>query len=126
MYFIKDFVQKYIADLTLDQVKSEIIELLEVKTLDNFLEESNDICFVFQSWLHLKTQVNWPMIWHKRSVAKMQDRLVWWEKHFQKLNLDFHPKYWKNGSNYNKPEKVDKAIGLAIREILNKQSSKKN
>lgn len=120
---ISEFVKRYISgdnyehDYSIFSVYNEVIEIFQARSLNNFLEELNDVSFTFQSWLHLKaTFIDWEMFWQERSIEKMEDRLQWWSDHFSKYNLSFHPKYWEYGSNYKKEYKVNLALAKAMKE----------
>jgi hypothetical protein len=67
---IKEFVNKYISpenkvSYPFSRVLAEVKEIFESRSLTNLKEELNDTCFVFQSWLHIKTNWNWVIVARK-------------------------------------------------------------
>jgi hypothetical protein len=119
---IKDFFNRYIQhdNYSFLSCYYELKELLSATSYDNFWEELNDVCFTFQVALYANTKLNFPMFWSKPSIAKMEDRLIYWTDYFNKAGLTFKPIYWRHGSNYKKAYKLDRGIQLAI-EDYNKE-----
>lgn len=123
---ISEFVKKYISEdykkkYKFSSVYGEVKEVFEARSLTNLKEELNDVCFTLQSWLFLKLvhnniKADWTMIWFSPSIIKMQDRLEWWTKYFDERGLTFKLHYWKGGSNYKKPHKIQKALDIALAE----------
>ena len=107
---IKDFYKRYInIRYGFDPFRREFQELLHLERpyWKNFKEELNDCFFTLQCAIHERTGLDWEMIWSSPSIAKVEDRLVWFNKFsMEKFGIPFDIKYWKRGSNYKRPEKV--------------------
>jgi len=116
---ISQFCNRYLgkSDYHLRAVISECKELVTADSYKNFVEELNDVFFTSQMWLHRKTGLDWPMVWHGPSVKKMEDRLVVWSEIFTSVGLEFKPDYWTGGSNYKKPEKILAAIKTCLSDF---------
>jgi hypothetical protein len=97
-------------------VMGEVKELLEARTVSEMKEEFGDVLYFSYCWLYCKFGINLPMFGAMDSVEKFGDRLGFWIATFEHNNLEFDPKYLINGSNYNKPEKIEAALELARRE----------
>ena len=112
---IKEFYDRYIDDpgFRWSSVYGELKELIAPDSFSNFLEELNDVSFTLQIKLFVLTKINFPMIWPGPSIAKMEDRLIFWKSYFESHGLEFKPYYWRNGSNYKKQHKLDRGIELA-------------
>lgn len=103
-------------DIRFKNVLGEVKELLYASSYDNIKEEIGDVIYFWNCWLYCRFKINLPMIGAMDSIYKFIDRLIIWDMIFAKHNLDFKPKYLINGSNYNKPEKIEKALELARRD----------
>lgn len=99
--------------LTVKEIKQEIIEVFESKTLTEFKDEVSDVLYMSYCALESKTGINLSMLGASKTVNKIQTRLHTWKQIFIENNLIFNKKYLINGSNFNKSEKVKKALELA-------------
>lgn len=108
--------------LKLDTVTSEIKELIEVKTFEDFREELSDCMYSLFCAIHTYTGIILPMIGCRITLEKAEKRFKEWEEIFKQEGLKFSKVYLKNGSNYHKRHKVELAISLAkIDQLDNKE-----
>jgi hypothetical protein len=121
---ISEFVEKYISEksFSIKNVLSELIEIIEARSINNLMEELNDFCFCLQSLIYIRLKIDFPMFWNKPALFKFQDRLDKWQIIFKDHNLKFSKEYWKFGSNYNKSYKVSLALKLANQDQFEKKS----
>lgn len=101
------------------EVKGEIIEVIESKSLAEVKEEVADVLYFVYSAIEGKFGINLPMIGVRPTIDKIINRLETWRGIFDEEGLDFHQKYLVNGSNHLKPVKVEKALQLARSEQMN-------
>jgi hypothetical protein len=99
-----------------ESVLGEVKEVFEARSIDNLKEELQDVLYFWNCWLYSNFRINLPMFGAMGSVRKFMARLEVWNWIFYDNKLLFDPKYLVNGSNYNKPEKIEKALELARRE----------
>jgi hypothetical protein len=104
---------------TFKSIMGEVKELFETQTLDELKDEFGDVLYFTYCWLYSKFGINLPMVGAMGSVRKFTNRLDIWKLLFQHNDLDFHPKYLINGSNYRKEYKVNLALELARKEQKN-------
>lgn len=102
--------------ITFREVKLEVIEFIEARNLRDKFEEFGDVLYFTYCWLYSRYGINLPMIGAMGSVEKFIKRLDVWKCIFRESGLKFDTKYLVNGSNYERPEKREKALYLAWRE----------
>jgi hypothetical protein len=103
-------------NIVFKNILSEIKELFEARNLDEIKEEFGDVVYFSYCWLYTKFGINLPMVGATSSIIKFMARLRVWEDIFNEHNLEFHPKYLVNGSNYFKYNKVLLALELARKD----------
>lgn len=103
-----------------DYAKSEVRELLEVRSLRELKNEWNDVvlCALLaayaQGWLP-----DWLPILPclgLASVRKYEQRLRFWPLIFDKHNLRFDRKYLARGGNYERRRKVEAVLNWAAED----------
>ena len=82
-------------------------------------DEAGDVMYSAQMIAHQKSGINFPMIGADGSIKKFQDRRAIWKQIFKDHGGEFHTDYLKGGSNYARPEKIQKALGMAGIKIDN-------
>lgn len=102
--------------ITSTQVLAEVEEWIDAESLSEFRDELSDICYFFGCWVHGKFGLNVPLIGARRTIQKIERRLVVWQTLFESEGLDFSARYLKNGSNHEKEAKVALALALARAE----------
>lgn len=112
------FCNKYYnaSRITSDQVFAEIEEFLEADTLSEFRDELSDVCYFFGCWVHGKFGLNVPLFGARRTIAKIDDRMLVWKTIFEQEGLRFSKRYLINGSNHAKQSKIELALRLARTE----------
>ena len=100
-------------------VLSEVKELVEAKNTSELKEEVSDVVYSFLCYIYDKTKISLPMFGASFTIKKAEMRFAKWETIFKNENLIFDKKYLTNGSNYEKPEKVQMALALAKMDIIN-------
>lgn len=99
--------------ITGEQVFAEVNEWLEAETLTEFRDELSDMLYFTGCWVEGKFGLNVPLIGARRTIQKIEHRLVVWQTIFEQEALAFDPRYLSNGSNHARPEKVETALALA-------------
>lgn len=101
--------------MTISYILGEVRELLEAKSLAEVREEASDVLCVSQMFVFQRTGriFNWPMLVGDYSARKFLNRIAVWEKIFAEQGLKFSLRYIREGSNYEKPAKVARALELA-------------
>lgn len=127
-HFAKDVQKDILGDNRYDSsyLTSELKELgAELKKRDwpAVKDEVGDVMYSAQMIAHQKTGLNFPMIGADGSIKKFQDRRAIWKQIFKDHGGEFHTDYLKGGSNYARPEKVQKALGMAGITISNEQAA---
>lgn len=117
-HFAKDIQKEILGDNKYNSsyLTSELKELgAELKKRDwpAVKDETSDVMFSAQMIAHQKTGLNFPMIGADGAIKKYQDRRAIWNQIFKDHGGEFHTDYLKGGSNYTRPEKVQKALGMA-------------
>jgi hypothetical protein len=105
------------APMKWDAFRGEFKELLEAKDWENFKEEIHDSLYSFYCAFHTTTGINLPMFGVK-TIDKIMNRFKVWEVIFKENGLVFNKKYLINGSNYEKIEKINKALDMARKEQI--------
>lgn len=100
--------------VTWEHVQAEWVELMEAKTWKELKEETSDVLYFWYCYLQQAKGINLYMLGAGRTIKKIKKRIVIWEMIFAEHGLPFNLKYLKYGSNHNKPEKVIRALALAI------------
>ena len=108
------------ADVTVRYILGEVRELLEARSWAEVREEASDVLCVAQVFMFQRTKgvINWPMLVGDYSARKFLDRIAVWERIFAEQGLKVSLRYIGGGSNYEKPEKVARALELARRDQL--------
>lgn len=97
----------------------ELVELWEEMVRCNLAgirEEFSDVMYSVYMAVYASTGWNVPMIGAGYAYKKFVARFARWEAIFEENGLDFHRKYLRNGSNYERPHKVRAALDLAIED----------
>lgn len=94
-------------------ILSEVVEVIQARSIDNFTEEISDVLYFIYCWLYQETGISLPMVLAGRSITKFEKRIGVWVGIFADNELYFDQKYLVNGSNYERPEKVARAISIA-------------
>lgn len=102
--------------VTSEHVLAEVEEFLEADTLKDFRDELSDVCYFAGCWMHGKFGLNVPLIGARRTIAKIEDRMLVWKTIFEQEGLRFSTRYLINGSNHAKRSKIDLALNLARAE----------
>lgn len=92
---------------------SELVEEIESGNWSGSKEEAWDVLMTFQLWLTSQSKIDYPITIPRRHIAKFERRRRAWENIFKQAGLEFSPRYLIHGSNYHKPEKVQKALEMA-------------
>src|SRR3990172_3228110 len=92
---------------------SEVIGALIKGDLRGVVEEIGDALFFFWALMALWFGADIVAIGTARCWKKVQDRRDMWRGIFRKEGLVYHPRYTSRGTNYNKSEKIKKALELA-------------
>lgn len=95
------------------EVYMEFKELLEARSLYEIKEELSDTIYCLLCAIHTYTNISLPMLGAYPTIQKLLIRQLVWQQIFSKEMLVFDKKYLVNGSNFNKPTKVEKALQLA-------------
>jgi hypothetical protein len=93
-------------------VLNEVIELLQAKTVKEFLEELCDIYTNLLLVIYVRFGLDFPVVW-KLSANKYMYRAKVWRDAFNQSGIEFDIAYLQNGSNYEKIDKIRKAYNLA-------------
>lgn len=99
--------------VTMGQVWGEVREVIASRSLEEVKEEVADVLYFVWCRLESRTGIDVPMWGAGRTVAKVRARIEVWEELFAEQGLDFDRRYLVNGSNHERPEKVEKAFALA-------------
>ena len=97
-------------------LKGELQELGEaVKNRDwkNFKEELGDCSHAGTMLAAQKTGLNLPVIGADPEIKKFYDRIEVWKGMFKDKGVPFHVDHLGGGSNFAKPEKIEKAFASA-------------
>ena len=107
-------------DVTISYILGEVRELLEARSWAEVREEASDVLCVAQVFVFQRAKgiFNWPMLVGDYSAKKFLGRIAVWEKIFAEQGLEFSLRYIREGSNYEKPAKVARALELARRDQL--------
>lgn len=102
-------------------VWGEVEELIEeIKKLNwkGIRDEACDVYTCSMCAIARYTNIPMPIFW-MRSAYEWDRRRAFWMDYFRLVGLEFHARYLRYGSNYNKPEKRRRVIELAIKEQIN-------
>ena len=86
-----------------------------IKNLDweNVKEEFGDSAYAAQMLIAQRTGLNLPVLGANAQIKKFYDRIERWKKIFGDQNIPFSVDHLSGGSNYAKPEKIQKAFASA-------------
>lgn len=112
--------------ITFSNVMSEIREVIETRSFDEFKDEIGDVLYFTYCWIYSRFRINLPMFGAVGSVKKFTRRLVVWESIFKANGLEFDTKYLVNGSNYNRSRKVTLALNMAKKDQWGDDSVRNN
>lgn len=126
-HFAKDVQRDFLGDNQYDTsyLTSEVKELgqeVKKRSWSGIKDETGDVAFCAQMLAHQKTGLNFPLVGADGSIKKFQDRRAVWNQIFKDHGSQFHTDYLKGGSNYARPEKVQRALGMAGITISDEQA----
>lgn len=117
---IKEFLNRYCSNgYRFHHIFDEIMELFASKDYSSIREEFYDVVMTIQLYLGSKGYfLDWDIVIPISHLMKAERRRSKWVKIFGDSGLKFSPKYLVNGSNWQKAEKVNKAIRLAYKDQI--------
>lgn len=104
---------------TVSQLKAEILELVDevlALNLTATIDEGSDVAWFVYAIAYDRTGLVIPAVGAGKCWAKFLARRQVWEDIFAQHGLVYHPRYTAGGTNFNRPEKVSRAINLARQE----------
>ena len=98
----------------------ELGEAIKERDLGHIKEELGDTAYAAQMIASQKTGLNLPVVGADAVIKKFYDRIGVWKNLFKERDIPFSVDYLKGGSNYAKPDKIQKAFALAGHQIDDK------
>jgi hypothetical protein len=92
---------------------AELGEAVKNRDWENFKEEAGDSAYAAQMIAGQRTGLNLPVFGADKVIKKFYDRINNWKQIFDQKGVPFSVDYLKGGSNYAKPEKIQKVFELA-------------
>jgi hypothetical protein len=94
----------------------ELISSILHGDAENTRAELEQVVFDLQHLVFYHTRFDFVPVGCDGFIAKLYDRLGVWKRIFESENVTFHPHCLRGGSNYSRPDKVDKALALGRAE----------
>lgn len=102
----------------------ELAEELKKGNLPGILDEFSDTAYALQMIAAQRSGLNLPLAFADKAYQKFYLRRTTWKEIFKKYGKTFDNKYMVNGSNYHRPEKIQKALALAGVKISTQEANK--